>query len=144
MEEPIFNTVAERFEEFGKVSPPGFRGPDQFIDLMAGEYPEIDPWMWLLELKDLSEFWANYFRKQFPYLVLVPFAKNEFSDDVYCFAGNDRSGDPAVLIIHGFTTPGWEFRGMWRSFSDWYLDAQEQHVAWLRDREDFAISGDSE
>ena len=135
MEKPIFSTVAERFAELDRVSPPGFRGPDRFITLMSGECPDIDPWMWLLDLKDLAEFWTTCLRKQFPYLVLVPFAKNTFSDDVFCFAGNDTSGDPAVLVIHGFTTPGWEYRGMWRSFSEWHLDALQLHEEWLRDRE---------
>lgn len=135
MEESVISTAGERFEELARIAPSSsFRSPDDFALLMSGECPEIDPWMWLLELKDLAEFWVDTLREQFVYLVLVPFAKDEFSDDIFCFAGNDDSGDPAVLVIHGFTTPGWEYRGMWRSFSEWYLDARQQHVQWLRDR----------
>ena len=145
MEKPVLNTVSESFQALAKISPPSFMCPNDFEQLMRGEWPDIHPWMWLLKVKDSAEFWSATLREQFVYLMLVPFAKDKFSDDVFCFAGNDTSRDPAVLVIHGFTTPGWEYRGMWRSFSDWYLDAQQQHVAWLRDEEEEAASfGDSE
>ncbi len=145
MEEPVLNTVNEGFEALARISFPFFRRPDDLERLMCDEWPDIHPWMWLLKVQGSAEFWAATLREQFLYLVLVPFAKDKLSDDVFCFAGNDTSGDPAVLVIHGFTTPGWEYRGMWRSFSDWYLDAQQQHVAWLREEEEgVAMFGDSE
>lgn len=134
MERPDLNSQDEGLQEFVDNWPGGFVPPAQFIEMMVMEgFPDIDPWMWLPEVKGTMAFWSGILRKQFPYLVLVPFAKDQDSDDVVCFAGNDASGDPAVLLIHTFTTPGWEYRGMWESYAEWNLDAADRHAQWVRE-----------
>jgi hypothetical protein len=57
--------------------------------------------------------------KQFPTRTLVPFAKDGGSDDVACFDSADTSGNPKVLCIHSFCSPGWEYRGEASSFAEW-------------------------
>ena len=133
MEAVDLNSPAAGLREFAEACPAGFVPPMQFVETMVAGFPDIDPWMWLPELSRSMPFWSKTLRTQFPYRVLVPFAKDQASDDVFCFDGNDASGDPAVLMIHTFTTPGWEYRGEWTSFGDWSLDAQDTHAGWLRE-----------
>lgn len=125
------NSPAEALREFVQCCPAGFAPPVQLIQTMRAGFPDVEPWMWLPQLRQSMAFWSETVRMQFPYLVLVPFAKDTRSDDVFCLAGNDASGDPAVLVIHTFTTPGWEYRGRWRSYAEWWLDAQDLHGGWL-------------
>jgi len=117
-------------------APEGFIFPLSYLDA-AEELDDIDPLFWLLEMKDALPHWTDILRRQFPDRVLVPFAKDGDSDDVYCFDGNDRSGNPPVLLIHSFTDPEWEYRGEWNDFDSWHRRAKEYHAQWLEDPDQF-------
>ena len=71
-------------------------------------------------------------QEQYPERVLVPFAKDRRTDDVFCFEGNDLAGNPAVILIHSFADPGWEYRGEWSHFDSWYSGLLDFHRDWIQ------------
>jgi hypothetical protein len=75
-------------------------------------------------------------QEQFPYRTLVPFAKTGASDDVACFDGTDTSGDPKVLLIHTFCSPGWEDRGSVDNFDEWLKAVEEKSRQFKLEREE--------
>ncbi|RCS42323.1 SMI1/KNR4 family protein [Bremerella cremea] len=97
----------------------GFRFPASYLQLVRDGLPDIEPWGWLAPYKRNSIFWADTLKEQFPNRELVPFAKDGGSDDVACFDGADTSGDPRVLYIHSFCSPGFESRGVAKNFTEW-------------------------
>ena len=100
--------------------PTGFQLPSEYVALLAAAtLPDIEPWWFLAETPDLLSFWTVTLQRQYPARSLVPFAKDGGSDDVVCFDGGDRSGAPRVLIIHSFTSPGWEGRWELPGFARW-------------------------
>lgn len=114
--------------------PSDFKFPQPYLDLVGKGLPDIDPWWWLAPHKDSAVYWADTLHKQFPLRMLVPFAKHGGSDDVACFDGADTSGNPKVLYIHSFSSPGWEHRGEARSFAEW-LQKTEIEVAGFKAEE---------
>jgi hypothetical protein len=104
--------------------PNDFKFPQAYLDLMAQGLPDIDPWWWLAPYTDSEIYWTSTLREQFPYRLLVPFAKHGGSDDVACFDGTDTSSDPKVLYIHAFCSPGWEHRGEANNFTEWLRKIQ--------------------
>lgn len=129
---PKLDGVPARIASFERSCPPGFLAPQRFLDILRTEsLPDIEPWFWIFELTGLQDFWARTIATQYPDRVLVPFAKHEQSDDVFCFDGTNTTGDSPVYIVHTFTSPGYERRGYWDSF-DVFLDAaDETHREWL-------------
>lgn len=129
-------TVERRQLDALAVRPDGFRYPERFQRVLAEQpLPEIEPFMWLSLYDDQTHGWADIVATQFPERTLVPFAKHEDTDDVFCFEGTDHSGNPPVHIIHTFTTPGWEYRGTWSSSDLWWEEMEEHHAAWLAEQE---------
>lgn len=136
MKKATRSSVEERLLAVRSVQTPGFRYPERYFTTMTDDrLPEISPFRWLSEYDGDLEFWSETVATQFPARTLVPFAKHDDSDDVFCFEGTDLSGDPPVHIIHTFTTPGWEYRGSWSSFDVWWEEMEEQHAAWLAEQE---------
>ena len=104
--------------------PSGFRFPAAYLKVIgAPELPKLRPWWFLAKNEELALFWRDISRKQYPDRSLVPFAKWDPSDDLACFDGTDASGNPAVLLIHAYTTPGWEYRGTLPDFGAWMIQA---------------------
>lgn len=118
-------------------APTGFRFPQSFVDAIGeDDLPELYPLYFLLEQGGAVEDWTKILREQFPDRNLVPFVRLDGNDDVHCFDGNDLSGNPIVVLIHSFTTPGWEYRGEWFHFDSWLKGAREFHEEWLRDNQE--------
>ncbi|OII11797.1 hypothetical protein BIU97_04780 [Curtobacterium sp. MCBA15_009] len=110
--------------------------PDRFTDVVVEvDLPAIRPWSWLCEYEGDSSFWAATVAEQYPGRSLVPFAKHQDTDDVFCFEGTDHTGDPPVLVIHAFASPGTEYRGQWTSFDVWWEEMEEHRAAWLAEQE---------
>jgi len=100
--------------------------------LTAQVLPDVTPVFWLLELEEGVANWARMLEEQYPERVLVPFAKDRRTDDLFCFEGNDLTGNPAVILIHSFADPGWEYRGAWSHFDSWYRGLLAFHRDWIR------------
>jgi hypothetical protein len=79
----------------------GFRLPDAYLRLVESGLPDIEPWWWLEEYPDSAKYWAKTLSEQYPSRSLVPFAKDGGSDDVFCFDGEDLSGNPGSYTSTG-------------------------------------------
>jgi hypothetical protein len=122
------NTPRYLFED--QHLPKGFKFPSEYLELTAKfnrqEMPDLMPWFWLSHNETRAKNWLSILRKQFPEKDLIPFCKDGDSDDIACFDASDISGNPAVLIIHTFCKPGYEFRGKYMDFSDWLNDFKKR------------------
>ncbi len=111
------------------VLPKDFKYPKSFLDLIDVEnikdLPYPKPYYFLGEFSEHLRAKNKSIKKQYPKRVLVPFAEDEGSDDVFCFDGTDTSGNPKVYQVHTFASEGWEDRGYWDSFDDWYEDIKQ-------------------
>lgn len=120
------------FEE--TLLPSGFQLPGAYLDIMRlPELPKLTPWWFLGKRKASALFWLSALKEQYPSRLLIPFAKrDDLGDTLAAFDGSDTSGNPRVFHIHAYTEPGWEQRGTWNSFEDWYkqaiLDSQKFKV----------------
>lgn len=125
--------LTERIAEFKEVCPPGFVAPTRFLTLLNQELLiDIYPWRWLYPYRGHEQFWSEIIREQYPSRNVVPFAKHDLTDDVFCFDGTDTSGNPRVYIVHTFASAGWEDRGYWDDFDLFMEVAAEEHADWLR------------
>lgn len=102
---------------------PGYDYPYQLkkvaeLDLLDFDY-------WFIMDADLAEAYTQGMRYRFPARKLIPFAKRADCDDVACFE-LDKPGK--VEIIHDFCDPGWEQRGEYDSFWDWFMEAVEEMI----------------
>ena len=88
------------------------------LDLLDFDY-------WFIMDADLAEAYTQGMRDRFPARKLIPFAKCGDCDDVACFE-LDKPGK--VEIIHDFCDPGWEQRGEYDSFWDWFMEAVEEMI----------------
>jgi hypothetical protein len=118
-----------RLELSEAAAPAAFVFPHAFKTLIVTDpLPDLSPAYFLAQYDpDAVADWTRILAKQFPARVLVPFAKDDASDDVYCFDGGDTSGNPIVQLIHSFTQPGWEYRGEWDNFESWLSKTIEWH-----------------
>lgn len=103
-----------------EMLPSGFIYPSSFLEFISKkEIPDLDPWWFIYEFEELSKKWFLLLKKQYPTRNVVPFAKASNNDDIACFDGTDKSGDPKIFIIHSFASPGWEDRGSVKNFNEW-------------------------
>lgn len=103
-----------------KLLPETFSFPQSYLEFVSQEeIPYFEPWYFLCEFEKNASFWINEIAKQYPTRSLIPFAKNENSDDVVCFDGSDTSGNPKVFYVHTFASSGWEDHGEEENFDVW-------------------------
>jgi len=97
--------------------PENFEYPQDYLDYISKDIPEMEPWrfLWSAEAENLP----SGLKKRYPERCLVPFARRIDNDDVACFDASDKSSNPRVVIIHDFASPGWEKRGEANNFLDW-------------------------
>jgi len=123
--------------------PKGFIYPTSFIKYIKydTEVKELEPYILFRDQDDVQTF-NRVVKEQYPSRVLVPFGKDNYSDDVFCFDGTDTSGNPKVYIVHTYASPGWEDKGYVKDFSAWLQFAQEAHDAYKKQREEEENHGD--
>lgn len=116
--------------------PAGFQFPASYRAMLSEpELPDLDPWWFLANDRRLATFWINTLRGQYPDRRLVPFAKHGGSDDVACFDLTDTTGNPKVVYIHAYASPGWEFRGELGSFDEWLEKTRAESAEYKADTE---------
>jgi hypothetical protein len=120
-----------------QVLPKGFIYPESFIKYIKydTEVKELEPYI-LFRSKDRTQTFNRVVKEQYPSRTLVPFGKDNNSDDVFCFDGTDISGNPKVYIVHTYASPGWEDKGYVEDFTAWLTFAQEAHDAYEKQREE--------
>jgi hypothetical protein len=106
---------------------PEFRYPEAFLNYCRqnGVYT-LFPWC-IFDADRDPEFWMKIVREWYPTRSLVPFARDEStSDDIACFDGADKTGNPKVHFVHCFATIGWEDRGHVEDFDAWLKIAKRE------------------
>jgi hypothetical protein len=68
--------------------------------------------------------------QRFPNRDLFPFAVKTDCDDVACYDLND---DYKVVVIHDFSSVGWEQREVFQSFWDWFKSAMDDFIEFAID-----------
>jgi hypothetical protein len=107
--------------------PVGFQFPQSFLAHVASLATlDVSPWQFLFRSQKDADGRMLAVKRLYPTRSLVPFAHWDGSDDVACFDGDDRSGDPAVHLVHFYATAGWEDRGQVGSFDEWLKVAEQQ------------------
>lgn len=111
--------------------PEGFIYPNTYSNLVLTKDIRIEPWHFYYSEKTLK-FHYNGLKERYPDRTLVPFARRGDNDDVACFDGTDISGDPRVIIIHDWASPGWENRGEFKNFLEWLECAKQESEEWKK------------
>lgn len=108
--------------DIGKVFN-GFEYPYQLQKIANLGLVDFD--YWFIMDAELAETYTNGMNSRFPASRLVPFAKRCDCDDVACF---ELEKPGKIEIIHDFCSPGWEQRGEYDSFWDWFTEAIEEMI----------------
>ncbi|OCF96948.1 hypothetical protein [Gilliamella sp. wkB308] len=107
--------------------PEGFKYPLSFLKIFSKqEVIDLEPWWFLYEFENFAKQWLFELKKQYPTRKLIPFAKASNTDDIVCFDGSDKSGNPTVYFVHAFASSGWENRGSVCDFDEWLKQAKEE------------------
>lgn len=101
----------------------GMSYPQAFRRLVARQLTHIDPW-WILDASIARPIMSGI-KKRYPGTHLLPFAKREDNDDIACF----ELGTPSkVVIVHDFSSAGWERRQLFDDFYAWLRYAVEEMI----------------
>jgi hypothetical protein len=109
---------------------PGFTYPAGLEKVVDLGLTDLD--LWFIMDATFAERYCSALGERYPERKLVPFAKRGDNDDVACFE-LDKPGK--VEIIHDFADPGWEQRGEYPDFWDWFKSAVDELVDRSRDEE---------
>jgi hypothetical protein len=124
---------------FGTITPErlprGFRYPVNFEKFCtATPAADIKPWF-ILDSREDADIWLDIVQEWYPERCLIPFAQHIVTgDDIACFDGNDRTGDPEVHLVHSFASAGWEDRGSVANFEAWLAFMEEDRQEYLQQR----------
>jgi len=119
MSTPILNTLTT-----GEL-PEGFAYPPEFLRVAQLGITNLEPWS-ILDGDGLRRSF-NGLQERFPARKLVPFAARQDNDDVACW---EVGQGQKIFVIHDFASPGWEKRGEFPSFWDWFRSAIEDFIGW--------------
>jgi len=103
--------------------PSQFAYPRQFRRAVELGITNLEPW-YIIDGDSLRTTIAGL-RERYPARRLVPFARRQDNDDIACW---DLDADEKVFVIHDFASPGWEQRGIFASFWDWFRKAVEDMI----------------
>jgi hypothetical protein len=103
--------------------PRGMVYPLAFERLVERQLTNFEPW-WIFDAS-LARERMKGLAERYPGTLLVPFAKREDNDDVACF---DARQPGKVVILHDFSSDGWERRVEFASFYDWLRRALEDMI----------------
>jgi hypothetical protein len=106
-----------------KELPKWFYYPKQFIKIVDLGLINIEPWTILMDEQLHNRFIG--LQKRYPGRSLIPFARREDNDDVACW---EKDQGEMVVIVHDFATPGYEDRGRFDNFWDWFRVAIEDMI----------------
>ncbi|WP_416777123.1 hypothetical protein ACNFJN_01210 [Xenorhabdus budapestensis] len=103
--------------------PEWFSYPHQFTRIIEQNLLDFDPWI-ILEGERLRVRYDGL-KKRYPNRDIIPFARREDNDDVACW---DKDNPDQVVIIHDFSSEGYENVGKFESFWDWLRAALEATI----------------
>lgn len=105
------------------LTPSWFKYPKEFLKTIELPIINITPW-YILGDEQLHQKFKGL-KERFPSRDFMPFAKRDDNDDVACWSKDDPQ---KVIIIHDFSTEGWEIVKVYDSFWDWFKDAIQDMI----------------
>ena len=99
-----------------------FNYPQEFLRIVDQGLLDFDPWIVLQGVQLRTRF--RGLQERYPERELIPFARREDNDDVACW----DKGKEGVVIIHDFSSPGYENKQDMNSFWDWLRSALEATI----------------
>jgi hypothetical protein len=106
--------------------PKGFDYPSEFLHVVERGLLELEPWRILTG--DLLRRRAEGLGHRYPERMLVPFAARQDNDDVACW---DTSLPGQVVIVHDFSSGGWEGHGGFPDFVSWLQSVFNEFIEWI-------------
>ncbi len=104
--------------------PEWFTYPANFLRVVEQELLDFDPWI-VLQGKQLVTRFSGI-KERYPGRSLIPFARREDNDDVACW---DKQKPGIVVIIHDFSSPGYENKEEFSCFWNWLRSALEATIS---------------
>jgi hypothetical protein len=92
--------------------------PEGYIKLLSTRAQEFSPWYTIID-PEFSKSYNENLAERYPHLTLFMFAKRRDCDTLATFS-KDAPGK--VVLIHDFSSEGWEFDGEFETFWDWFDD----------------------
>lgn len=105
--------------------PEWFSYPEEFLRIIEQGLLDFDPWIILQNAQLRTRF--SGIKERYPERKLIPFARREDNDDVACW---DQCKPGFVVIIHDFSSPGYENKEEFVCFWDWLRSAVEATIAY--------------
>lgn len=105
-------------------APEWFNYPHEFLRVVEQGLLDFDPWI-ILQHQQLRTRFVGL-RERYPNRSLVPFARREDNDDVACW---DKNKPGIIVVIHDFSSPGYESKEEFNCFWDWLRSALEATIA---------------
>lgn len=105
-----------------KDVPSWFSYPDEFVRIVNQGLLDFSPWIVLQGALLKERFYG--LADKYPNRNLVPFARREDNDDVACWEKNEVK----VVVIHDFSSEGFECKEYYDSFWDWLRSALEATI----------------
>ncbi|OOE77139.1 hypothetical protein [Salinivibrio sp. ML290] len=108
-----------------RETPEWFSYSQDFLRIVEQGLLDFDPWIILQNEQLRTRFFG--LKERYPERQLIPFARREDNDDVACW---DRDKPGIIIIIHDFSSPGYENKEEYKSFWDWLRAALEATIAY--------------
>jgi len=124
--------VTSRFFINENDKPKNFEYSRSFISYVSNGFPDLEPWK-LLSSSEIASILKGL-KQRYPERIVVPFARRFDNDDRACFDASKSLVESKIIIIHDFSTPGWEKRGELESFENWLKLVEEDIKEWKEDR----------
>ena len=103
--------------------PEWFDYPQEFLRIVDQNLLDFDPWIILQGERLRTRFQGM--KERFPSRELVPFARREDNDDVACW---EKGNSERVVIIHDFSSSGYEQKESFSSFWNWFRNIIEEMI----------------
>ena len=103
--------------------PEWFNYSPGFLRIVDQKLLDFDPWIILVGDQLRTRY--DGIKDRYPDRDLIPFARREDCDDVACWDFKFRD---KVVVIHDFSSSGFEGRDIYDSFWDWLRSALEETI----------------
>jgi hypothetical protein len=103
--------------------PSWFTYPSAFLRIVEQNLVDLTPW-YVMDSHNVVERMKGL-KQRYPTRDLIPFARRGDNDDVACF---ERGKGESVIVIHDFSSPGYEERAVFPSFWDWFKCAVDEMI----------------
>ncbi len=102
--------------------PDWFDYPKEFLRIVNQNLFDFEPWLILSGARLHTRF--HGLKNNYPNRNLIPFARRIDNDDIACWEDNTYS----VVVIHDFSSPGYEDSAKYSMFWDWFRAAIEDMI----------------